>query len=70
MQEYVFNVLHHTHIMIFKCWVALIVLQWGGMRVYGLIIEAGKWVGGRGGEGRVVCMKETVHGSPEFSTYV
>ena len=49
MQEYVFNVLHHTHIMIFKCWVALIVLQWGGMRVYGLIIEAGKWVGGGGG---------------------
>ena len=35
----------------------------------GLIIEAGKWLGGRG-EGRVVCMKETVHGSPEFSTYV
>ena len=25
---------------------------------------------GGGGEGRVVCMKETVHGSPEFSTYV
>ena len=37
----------------------------------GLIIEAGKWVGGGGGvEVRVVCMKETVHGSPEFSTYV
>lgn len=26
--------------------------------------------GGGGGEGRVACMKETVHGSPEFSTYV
>ena len=25
---------------------------------------------GGGGEGRVACMKETVHGSPEFSTYV
>ena len=36
----------------------------------GLIIEAGKWVGGGGGESRVVCLKETVHGSPEFSTYV
>lgn len=36
----------------------------------GLIIEAGKWVGEGGGEGRVVCLKETVHGSPEFSTYV
>ena len=28
------------------------------------------WWGGGGGEGRVVCLKETVHGSPEFSTYV
>ena len=47
MQEYVFNVLSHTHIMIFKCWVALIVLQWGGSESIRLIIEAG--VGGGGG---------------------
>ena len=26
--------------------------------------------GGGGGEGWGVCFKETVHGSPEFSTYV